>query len=372
MQSRPSHHLINLFLGILSSLIIIEICSRFLYRFITPLNGRFIVSSLTGGINPNKDQVVQPHPYMLYVNTPNWERDGIKQTNSLGYRGNEISLIPQKNTVRILALGSSTTLSYPYVSQPSQSWINQLQNILNERSGKDNVEAINGGVNYATSAELLAHYLFRDRYLKSKIVVIHEGYNDTIPLMFNNYNPEYSHYRTGWSFPALRPGERYLLKLYSFRVLYSWWLNYVTLQKSLGQSQDWQNISPQVARDNVDKNEPEGFKRNIELLIRNILQDGGLPILFPVPLTPKDRVQELPEIAPLVLKYYDAFSIGLHKNSQVMNSLAAQYNIPYIEMPINTIPAEYYIDHIHLDERGEREKALFLANQIESIVKKYY
>ena len=52
---------------------------------------------------------------------------------------------------------------------------------------------VNAGLPYATSAELLAGYMFRHRYLDPDLVIIHErGGNDTSPLMYEDYNPEYT------------------------------------------------------------------------------------------------------------------------------------------------------------------------------------
>ncbi len=364
---------INLFLAIFTSLLTFEIASRILYQYVTPKTGRAIVNALRGETDPKNLPMVKPHPYMLYINTPNWEKDGVKQINSLGYRGEEITKLSQPGVIRILTLGSSTTLSYPYVNRPAESWTAQLQEILNRRIKKKKIEIVNGGLNYATSAELLLHYTFRDRYLKPKFVIIHEGYNDLIPLLFDNYNPEYTHYRTGWSFAnlTLRPGEKYLLKLNLIRILYSWWLNQTSLQKSLGQPQDWQNLPPSAALANVQKNEPDGYRRNLDILVRNIIQDGAIPIFFPVIMAPKEYVAQLPEIGELITRYYDAFSIGLNKNRQVMKEIAGKYRIPYVEIPDDKIPEEYFIDHIHLNAFGEKEKASFLESKLSTLINKY-
>ena len=153
----------------------------------------------------DKEQALneRPHPYLLWENTPEYiSPEGIRQTNNLGYRNKEdLDFTKDAKVFRILALGGSTTWGY-LLDDPDDTWPSQLEGILNdalsENSDFDKIEVINGGLNYATSAELLLHYLFRDRYLDPDIVIIHTGGNDAKLLLFHDYNPDYSFFRPGW------------------------------------------------------------------------------------------------------------------------------------------------------------------------------
>ena len=63
-----------------------------------------------------------PNPYSLYWNNPEYsDRDYGKIYNSSGYRSIEESKI-NANSIRILALGGSTTNVYPYVKDNSKIW----------------------------------------------------------------------------------------------------------------------------------------------------------------------------------------------------------------------------------------------------------
>ena len=107
-----------------------------------------------------------PHPYLLYNNIPNMQADGYQQTNSLGYRNDEFPLEKPAETIRILCLGGSTTYMWPYVKNPKDTWVARLETKLQAISRK-RVQVINGGLNYGTSAEALAGYVFRHRFLKA-------------------------------------------------------------------------------------------------------------------------------------------------------------------------------------------------------------
>jgi hypothetical protein len=55
---------------------------------------------------------IEPLPYFLYVNKPGSSLEGKVQINSLGHRGPEISEEPPVGTLRILAIGGSTTYGW--------------------------------------------------------------------------------------------------------------------------------------------------------------------------------------------------------------------------------------------------------------------
>jgi hypothetical protein len=170
---------------------------------------------------------------LLWENTPEFiSPEGIKQTNNLGYRNKEnINFTKDTGVFRILTLGGSTTWGY-LLDDPADAWPSQLAEMLNnalsEDSDFDRLEVIKGGLNYATSAELLLHYLYRDRYLDPDIVVVHTGGNDAKLLLFHDYNPDYSGFRPDWeaNIHRLRTGEGFLIRNSNIaKLLYAFWLN---------------------------------------------------------------------------------------------------------------------------------------------------
>ena len=344
--------------------------------------GKKNIDIFMGNVDINIALNEKPHPYMLWVNTPNYvNQRGIQETNNLGYRNkDDFDLFHEPDTLRILALGGSTTWGY-LLDKPEYAWPSQLQNILNNKLVSNisykRVQVINGGLNYGTSAELLLHYLFRDRYLTPDIVIIHTGGNDIAPLLYHNYKPDYSDFRPGWNSPVhrLRKGETFLIKHSNIiKLFYAFWLGdsvalpYVNKQaKSLKLTEDYYV-------QNAIKNVPVGFERNLDLLLRNIIADGAVPVLFPFVLS-SDRIfnnlePEAAKRADYTKKIRKASAIALEKNKEVMIKLSEKYQVPLFDLPVDRIAVEYFLDHCHLSKEGENLKATFLARNIRSFLKK--
>jgi lysophospholipase L1-like esterase len=117
---------------------------------------------------------VMPMPYVSYVASPDFDGH-----NRLGYRGADIEIPKPDGIFRIVSLGGSTTYS------SSTSWEDaypaQLQNILRDQYGYDNVEVVNGGVPGYTSWDVLANVVFRTRELEPDMLLIYDGINDIQP-----------------------------------------------------------------------------------------------------------------------------------------------------------------------------------------------
>ena len=351
------------------SIAVLEVCSRVFYSRLTTARCRKFVQLLLGEKHLDDVLSIQHHPYMLYVNRPGWKADGITQHNSYGHRGPEITPGPQPGTKRILALGGSTTYGYLLKSY-QESWPAQLGSILSER-WDCHVEVVNAGIPFGLSSELLSHYMYRDRYLGASIVIIHEAGNDAIPLLLKDYSPDYSFFR-GWATPPFgrRAGERHLLRLYLMRVIYGWWLlrsdmgidSFISQPHSVGQ------MPLAKAIENVTRNEPVGFERNMDALIRMVLADKATPVLFPFYLAEPEVFNTVEPGLETGKRLYDAVAIGWKKNVDVMERLAKRHNVPFIRIPPKTIPLKYFFDHCHLRKEGETIKANFVADKIQALV----
>ena len=359
-------------------LFVVDVLVGFLYPRLAPAYGRKNLDILLGKVNTTKALNERPHPYMLWENTPEYISEaGIKQTNKQGYRNeSDISPLPGPDTLRILTLGGSTTYGY-LLDGPEDAWPSQLEQILNRHIGEKplqeyrRVEVINGSLLYGTSAELLLHYLFRDRYLGAQIVVLHTGENDAGPLLFDDYNPEYTHFRPGWSAPSysLRRGELPLIKHSNIvKFFYACWLkDSVALPYINKQSKSF-DLAESYYTENAKRNQPVGFERNLDLLLRNIVADGATPILFPGVFPTEKAYQELqPEAAKRAAytkNIHAATPIAMEKDREVMFRLSEKYKIPFIELSPDNIPAQDFLDHVHLSKQGEAIKAAFVADNI--------
>lgn len=340
--------------------------ARLLYERITPAAGRRAVASLRGEEAGDTGYFVQ-HPYLFYAYRPGYAAFGFTQFNSLGYRGREVARAKDPGVLRVLAVGGSTTVSFPYVPNPDDAWPAQLERILAERTGA-RVEVINGGLHAATSAEHLAHYSFRDRYLKPDIVVLHVGGNDGLGLHFPGYDPEYTNFIHGWRTTPLapRPWERALLRSALARTAYAYWLQAVSLEATIGRDA-FTSVNPAEAMKNVASTEPEGFRRNLDLLVRTIAADGAVPVLFPFVNAPLERMR-----ADRVYgRYADSMLLSFQKDRRVVEEAARTHGLDLVDIRDGVIAAASFKDFCHVDVAGERIKAERVAETLVPLVRRW-
>ena len=361
-------------------LVVSDFIVGLLYSRVAPPLGQRNIQILLGELNDDEALNERPHPYLLWENTPEFiSENGIRQTNNLGYRNKEdFNFTKDARVFRIVALGGSTTYGY-LLDGPEDAWPSQLEKMLNdalpENSEIDRIEVINGGLNYATSAELLLHYLFRDRYLDPDIVIIHTGGNDAKLLLFKDYNPDYSFFRPGWTadIHRLRTGEGFLIRHSNIaKLFYAFWLNDSAALPHINKQAKSFDLKPDYYVQNAKENEPVGFERNLRLLVRNVIDDGAEPILFPFVITSDEQFDTLSAESSarvaFTIKIREGYLIALAKNNEVMRSLSLEYQIPLITLSSEEIPTEYFLDDAHLSKEGERIKARFVANQICQLV----
>ncbi|MFO1002446.1 MAG: SGNH/GDSL hydrolase family protein [Planctomycetaceae bacterium] len=351
------------------TLVTMEVVARSTWRQLSSEQGVRNVDLLLGTKSASDLFNERPHPYLLWENTPSFiASNGIRQTNSRGYRNSkDYSDAPGSNVLRILTLGGSTTYGYLQDS-PDTTWPCQLEQLLNNEPGNSepslSAEVINGGLNYATTAELLCHYIFRDRYLKPDVVLIHVGGNDAAPLLFDDYNPEYTHFRPGWTGAPhrLRSGEGFLLKHSGVaKLLYSRWLADAPAALFCDKQSKSLELAPEYYLENAKRNTPVGFERNLELLIRNITADGSRVVLFPFVLCNDSTFTQLKglpaERAAYTLNSRAGVKIAIQKHREIMIRLSQKYQTGFVDVDPALILIEAWLDHCHLSEQGEKIKA---------------
>ena len=349
----------------LGLLALAEGLARRLYDRITPESGRAAVANLMGDDSTLQSGYFLQHPYLFYTYRPFYEAFRCRQFNARGHRGEvEVSQKPDKGVLRIMAVGGSTTVSFPYAPDPAMTWPAQLERMLRERTGLQ-IEVINAGLHDANSADLLLHYFFRNRYLEPDIVVMHAGGNDGVALLFDNYNPEYTHYTHGWRNTSLapRPYERALLRCRLLRVLYAWWLKDISLASVIGRD-DIKSLTPERCLANAQAQEPEGFRRNMDLFVRAVIEDNAVPVIFPFVWAPEDIMQKASGYGA----YYKALACGFRKDRQVMEEIARLHSLPIVNIPDNAIDRAMFVDFCHVNEEGEAVKARCVADVLIPVI----
>lgn len=346
------------------SMFILEFAAGVLYEQASYANGKRTVAyyegkaSAAGETGGSGQTSLMPHPYLLYANVPNFRAAGYQQTNSLGYRNEEFTVEKDKDTIRVLCLGGSTTYMWPYVKNPKDTWVAQLEAKLQTISGK-RVQVINGGLNYGTSAEAVAGYVFRHRHLEPDLIIYHGGGNDVLPLFFDGYDPEYAHFRDHGSGLRPRPGERTLLSRSNIaKYLYARWLEPVG---TVFYTKPFWEVPRQEAVERVKRTDPEGFRRNVEYLVSQAKQAGSQVVLFGFL---QARKENLSKNAQAFTGYEDALVIGLEKTYAVMDQVARRHGIPFIIPPQDKFKDEWFLDNCHLTVEGEAMKAEILFDAL--------
>ena len=364
------------FLLLLVTFASLELGGRALYTRITPERGRAIVSLLLGetrvaqptGIDEEGFAVseVEPRPYYFYVNRPGGKAYGIVQHNGLGHRGPEYSTAPRPGTLRILAIGGSTTYGW-LLKDYRDAWPHQLELLLSARL-QHPVEVINAGLPSGLSTEALISYALRDRFLGAQAVIIHMGGNDAGAAFYDDYRSDYSTYRSMDAGDAsARPGERRLLRSFLARTFYAWWLR-DGRASSIRTFPD-RPLDPATALTNARNRDPVGYRRNLDLLVRTVIDEGALPILFPFYLAEKEVFRGLSPSHRFGESTYEALKADLEKNVTITREIAALRSVPFVSLAPGTIPLPDFFDHCHLRPEGERIKAEFLSDQVVGLVR---
>jgi len=354
---------------LLASLALLEVLSAILFANLPSRfnNGKRVVAGYIGS-EPDTSGTIEPHPYLLYQNTKDAQVSGFRQHNSRRYRGKDFASDKSPETTRFLALGGSTTYMFPFVPDPDDTWVARLEAMLRRDYG-ETVEVINAGKNYATSAEMLAAYVFRHQYLEPDVLIIHTGGNDIFPLLFEDYDPEYTHFRGHGTGLIPRDFEASLLSWSRvFRLFYAMWLNSDQTVYSQ-QPHSLALLDRAEALERVKSNESPGFRRNLDTLIRMATSDGVAVILF-------GHLQAREEILSRNRRDLEgleqALIVGLEKHYRIMGELSVKYDIPLIVPDQQLFDDSWFLDFCHLNEQGEAVKAGILFEHFATRAAQYF
>lgn len=346
---------------------LLELVSALMFKR-APMNSgkRLVLSAVENGGRYTwvRDGLVIPHPYLLYVARPGYHEFGFTQVNSLGYRGHEIARDKPAGTYRILCLGGSTTFSFPFIKDPDRAWPGLIETELNRRYPDRRFEVINAGLPYATSAELLAGYMFRHRYLEPDMVIFHEGGNDGAPAFYEDYNPEYTHFRAAGMRILTGRVERTLLHSNIFRVFYMrYWRNVPTIY--VAEPYDADDLDRAEALERVEQTYPLGFERNLDLLVRTAKADGARVLLVGFV---QAREENLARNWPWRKGLEPASALATRKNLAVMEAIARAHDVPYLSPADVHFKDEWFVDGVHLNQDGENAKAEWILGGVVNVL----
>lgn len=382
MRKKTYYWLILVFIAI-GLVVIIDLSIGVFYEKLAPDFGK---QNLTMALNEHKGDslrlAVQPHPYLTYVNTPFYNKNGFRQHNNMGYRNIENTRLSKpSHCFRILVMGGSTTYG-DGVDNPGDTWPHILQKMLNDNLGLMNddlyVEVINAGMPWATSAELLNHYLYKNRNLHADLVVLHTGGNDIQPRAFDNYKPDYSHWRSiqGGGKNGLKPGEAWLVSRSNIvKLLYALWYNNLdyAVSRPYIHTKEYTRLSADEIRENLNKNTNASFTRNVSLLLRNIQNDGAVPVYFQFYASEAsvDKNVHGTKRKKWVREQHMVLRKAFYENRDSAFNICSENNIMFLEMSPDNVPEHCMVDICHMNHVGHKIKARFVAEKLMPLLKKH-
>ncbi|HMP75696.1 MAG TPA: GDSL-type esterase/lipase family protein [Kiritimatiellia bacterium] len=309
-----------------------------------------------------------PHPYLQYIHAPNYVSEQFgPQHNEDGYRGEAVPLDRQDDVYRIVCLGGSTTYGGS-VGRAHQAYPAVLDELLstNLPEGVRDVEVINAGLTWGTSAELLTHYHFKFHYYQPDLVIINTGGNDAQAYTFPFYHPDYSNWRQpmvnlrplahGWRWLALsRVSSALILNIFYVDQLRG---GQFVIREGAKPPAPWfkpggnlietpQEISPRHM----------AFLHNIEALIRTARAGGADVLLVPFRAAP-DGYRNKPEELHQILRH-----------ERILKQLAEKHDLGFAPFPASVISRRNWTDHCHLNPAGEREKAAHIAKYVRPFIR---
>ena len=301
-----------------------------------------------------------PHQYLVYYPTPNYQK-GQTFHNSLGYRADEFTVEKPSNVFRIVALGGSSTYDIR-IEDNEKTFTAQLQKLLTEEYGYQNVEVINAGVPGYNSWEILINLEFRVLDLNPDLVIIYEGTNDVHARLVepSAYRGDNSGRRQPWHLPPVPPWEHSaLLRIVSRMMNFTRQVSVDDFASSptfLSWPFEYRLDEDGADPGNIlEKNRPIYFQRNLENMFA-IAKEHGVEVLF-------STWAYSPYLNDYASKDY--YQQGFQENNEVVKEVANRHHVPLFDFAaVMPQDARYWADGRHVNESGALEKAALFAEFI--------
>ena len=305
---------------------------------------------------------VTPHQYLVYYPTPNY-RKGQTFHNSLGYRGDEISLEKPSNVYRIVALGGSSTYDVS-IEDNTKTFTAQLEKLLTEQYGYQNVEVINAGVPGYNSWEMLINLEFRVLDLNPDLIIIYEGTNDVHARLVepSAYRGDDSGRRQPWRIPPVPLWEHSaFLRIVSRMTNFTRQVgvdDFVSSPTFLSWPYEFRlsenDLDPAKI---LEENPPVYFRRNLENMIA-ISDEHDVDVLFVT-------WAYSPYLNDYASKTY--YQQGFQENNEVVKEVANLHHVLLFDFAaVMPQDAKYWADGRHVNEAGALEKATLFAEFIDA------
>jgi len=349
--------------SLMFALILIEVGLQSFLRPIVPeaLQSIYFYSAADGS-----NLLLVGHHYENYVLNPDYESGWREERiNSRGFRGEEIEVPKPEGIYRIVAIGGSTTYGTNVSWQ--DAYPAQLEHVLENEYGYDNVEVINGGVPAHNSWETLINFEFRVLDLDPDLIIVYQNTNDVHARLIDP--AEYSgdnQARQVWDSSAAENASknwamRVPLITWRYLVVRFRWFGMDSNIEALVQkpctglemvTRECSKLSPEEI---LDANPPTYYQRNIRSMV-GISEVNDVEILL---LTwaydpESDTYTNLPHM-----------QTAFDEQNQIMASTADELGTYFYDFAADMPTGEdYFADGRHMTPEGNRVRAELIAAYI--------
>lgn len=357
----------------LAILILAEISFRFLYFLIK--REMYIPQKRAKA----KNLYAKPHPYIPYVNKPNFKiRGNINTnyplnrgkfthseltTNNMGFANGpngdrDVSINKPEHLYRINCLGASTTGNYISEGNKNYSYPLELEKLLNELCSRK-VEVNNFGLGGYNSADILVRFILEIVETNPDMIIIYHAHNDISSYLTPNFKYDYSHSKInlGENYWKFEIGEKIPFLPFQFinYILEKWFPIGVrnSLLDFISKGKINLDIDPkkglQVYRRNLEYIIEVCKKRNIEIALSTYAHFLHSDI--------KDS------------KLHRKLREIIFKENEIMRDLSKLHELTIVDNA-NLIPSEekYFLDSLHFTPEGMKLLAMNIAKSIQSYI----
>ncbi len=299
-------------------------------------------------------------PYLNYGLNPAWD-----DINVRGIRGDLVAIPKPADVYRIITLGGSTTFGHALAV--AETWPAQLERILREDYGYEQVEVVNLGAPGYFSLDSVVNLATHGLAHEPDLVIVYHGINDAIIRMFQD--------------PACYQGDSPLLGMALDRGIWQYAVAdlppstlYRVLAYALGTFDDPSEFSSRLEHtglcppeptgisplDILTQNPPTAFERNLRS-ITGMAQASGAEILFStfawdVPVA-EHALGENPDFYQL-----QAQLTAITEQNDLLRQLAADLDISLIDLATEIGIGPYFQgDMVHQTVAGARRQAEIYA-----------
>ncbi|MEM7586679.1 MAG: GDSL-type esterase/lipase family protein, partial [Acidobacteriota bacterium] len=341
----PSRRRLDLAAGLFALLVLLglELGARFAVAQFQP-EAKHRLAQLANRTYPEL-MAYTGHPFLQFTGNPSRRvvedrvLGDLSSFNNLGFLGEDFVVAKPPGTVRIAALGGSTTASgYPYLMG---LYLNE-----HEDRGDRTFEVLNFGQGWYSTAHSLVNLVLNVLDLEPDVIVIHHAWNDkAVRDAGDQFRSDYSHALSSFQPPDIP--DRHLIRA---SIWYRFFKHRITPQP------DWAFLDratvtelgrkPDKRYDNPE--ELRTYRRNLATMI-DLAGLRGIRVV----LTTQPRSQD-PEAKDA------AAAPHIDQCNAIVRELAAEYpNVIFVDLDreMTGVMEDVFLDLAHVDGVGRRVKA---------------